>query len=360
MATMATIESETPTTTTSDVVEFRQAVSHKLRHLTSTMAFYGSHASKARFEAKKGQQRGAAVCANIMLTGSAKYCKAKRMKAKTRKNRRRRRKLSQQKRAIKQQIVRTVYDSVDAQIIGVSNQIAVQDAAMDAIVSGIMNLDLSQNQAIHHALNAQVTTHEVMTNTLEQHRLLLKNQKEQLQQKFLELNHSPMNTVRRQYHGSQPQQQGPSLVAFGAAMIGRDGARMRGHAVGRTDVVRNHLLERQSRALTLVLHTDEYLTSQASAFFKSKACNVCGGQLSPVATNNQQGIFGLKHCTACCMFWDRDACAANNMFWAAHSTLEVGARPAPLARPAPGAPPPHHRPPLPPISLPLRTFLVTD
>ncbi|ORX42432.1 hypothetical protein DM01DRAFT_1387335 [Hesseltinella vesiculosa] len=333
MATMATIESETPTTTTCDVVEFRQAVSHKLRHLTSTMAFYGSHSSKARFEAKKGQQRGAAACVNIMLTGSAKYCKAKRMKAKTRKNRRRRRKLSQEKRAIKQQIVRSDYVAVDTQIADVDNQIAVQEAAMDAIVSGIMDLDLSQNQAIQSALNTHVTAHELMVNTLEQHRLLLKNQKEQLQQKFLELNHSPKNPMKKRYHGSRPQQQGPSLVAFGAAMIGRDGARIRGHAVGRTDAVRNHLLERQSRALAL-------------------ACNVCGGQLSPVANNNnQQGIFGLKHCTACCMFWDRDACAANNMFWAALSTLEVGARPAPLARPAPGGPH-HRRPTLPLISLP--------
>ncbi|ORX59530.1 hypothetical protein DM01DRAFT_1405059 [Hesseltinella vesiculosa] len=264
MATMATIESETPTTTTGDVVEFRQAVSHKLRHLTSTMAFYGSHSSKARFEAKKGQQRGAAACVNIMLTGSAKYCKAKRMKAKTRKNRRRRRKLSQEKRAIKQQIVRSDYVAVDTQIADVDNQIAVQEAAMDAIVSGIMDLDLSQNQAIQSALNTQVTAHELMVNTLEQHRLLLKNQKEQLQQKFLELNHSPKNPMKKRYHGSRPQQQGPSLVAFGAAMIGRDGARIRGHAVGRTDTVRNHLLERQSRALALLLHTDEYLTSQAS------------------------------------------------------------------------------------------------
>ncbi|ORX51201.1 hypothetical protein DM01DRAFT_144765 [Hesseltinella vesiculosa] len=67
MATMAMIESETPTTTTSDAVEFRQAVSYKLRHLTTTMTFYGRHASKSRFEAKKGQQRRAAACVNICI-----------------------------------------------------------------------------------------------------------------------------------------------------------------------------------------------------------------------------------------------------------------------------------------------------
>ncbi|ORX51933.1 hypothetical protein DM01DRAFT_139671 [Hesseltinella vesiculosa] len=32
------------------------------------------------------------------------------------------------------------------------------------------------------------------------------------------------------------------LISLGAAMIGRDGAHLRGHAVGRTDLVRRHLI----------------------------------------------------------------------------------------------------------------------
>ncbi|ORX44456.1 hypothetical protein DM01DRAFT_1340419 [Hesseltinella vesiculosa] len=120
-----------------------------------------------------------------------------------------------------------------------------------------------------------------------------------------------MNTVKRRYHAPSLSN-GPSLVVFGTATVDRD---------GRTNGLnQNHLIERQSSALTLVLHTDEYLTSQA--------CNVCGGQLSPVTTNNQQDIFVLKPCTSSCMFWDLDAFAASYKLWAARSMVEVWARPA--------------------------------
>jgi uncharacterized membrane protein YoaK (UPF0700 family) len=54
------------------------------------------------------------------------------------------------------------------------------------------------------------------------------------------------------------------LVAFGAGMLHSNHHHIHGYPVGSTNVVRRHMLERQRRALCLVGHTDEYLTSQVS------------------------------------------------------------------------------------------------
>jgi hypothetical protein len=56
------------------------------------------------------------------------------------------------------------------------------------------------------------------------------------------------------------------LVAFGAGMLGTNHNHIHGYPVGSTNVIRRHLIERQRRALCLVGHTNEYLTSQVSTF----------------------------------------------------------------------------------------------
>jgi hypothetical protein len=56
------------------------------------------------------------------------------------------------------------------------------------------------------------------------------------------------------------------LVAFGAGLISTNHNHIHGYPVGSTNLIRNHMLQRQRRALCIVGHTNEYLTSQVSTF----------------------------------------------------------------------------------------------
>ncbi|ORX46257.1 hypothetical protein DM01DRAFT_1150671 [Hesseltinella vesiculosa] len=152
---------------------------------------------------------------------------------------------------------------------------------------------------------------------------------------FIFYSSSRVRTVKHQFSGSLEPANGLPLISFGSAMVGRDGVHLRGHTVGRTDLVRRHLLERQKRALCLVSHTDEFWTSQN--------CHLCGEQLSPVRGTDGH-VFSLKHCSNCVAIWDRDACAASNMFWILEETVQNGVRPLTLTRPPADRPP---RPTLP-------------
>ncbi|SAL96053.1 hypothetical protein [Absidia glauca] len=151
------------------------------------------------------------------------------------------------------------------------------------------------------------------------------DEKESLQQKYLDqVGGSTMKRWKKNRHGSRDTTiTAIPLVAFGAGMLHTNHSHIHGYPVGSTNVVRRHMLERQRRALCLVGHTDEYLTSQI--------CASCGERMNNAEINNQQ-IYALKHCQRCNKIMNHDKNAASNMFSIMQSSIIGDGRPPALSR----------------------------
>ncbi|ORX61430.1 hypothetical protein DM01DRAFT_1122431 [Hesseltinella vesiculosa] len=353
--TMADIEANTPMTKTADPVAIRQTVQHKLICSESTFAFYNTDHAISNFELVKGKQRAIATAANFITTGSRKYTRRCRDKRKTRKNRKQRKRQAQRRRHARLLQIKDEYSNTKSRMDNLGRLREQHDELMDQMMRITLDHPLGVHpetrpeedqhrfaRQMNHALDQYGTAHDLATaainseiEALEQHLLTL-------QQKYLDPPQQPtrIRASKLPHHGSQETVDGLPLISFGDAMVGRDAQHFRGHAVGRTNNVRQHLIERQHRALCMVAHTNEFWTSQN--------CSTCGDQLSPVRTQDQSSIFALKFCTTCQTVWDRDVSAAANMFWILDETISNGARPLALTRP-----PEHHqpRPTLPAITL---------
>ncbi|KAI8328117.1 hypothetical protein BC941DRAFT_477171 [Chlamydoabsidia padenii] len=120
--------------------------------------------------------------------------------------------------------------------------------------------------------------------------------------------------IRRQHHERlQKRRHGSNdlyrttlpLVAFGAGMINTNTNHIHGYPVGSTNLIQQHMIERQRRGLCLVGHTNEHLTSQI--------CSSCDTRM-PNARLDERVIVALKSCILCDRVVNRDESAASNMY----------------------------------------------
>ncbi|ORX53471.1 hypothetical protein DM01DRAFT_1407648 [Hesseltinella vesiculosa] len=295
--TMADIETNTPMTKTADPVAIRQTVRHKLICSGSTFAFYNTDHAISNFELVKGKQRAIATAANIITTGSRKYTRRCRDKRETRKNRKQRKRQMQRKWHARLLQIKDEYSKTKSRLENLRRLSERHDELMDQM----KRITLDQPLGMHPETRPEEGQHQFareMNHALDRHGTAtaainteigaLEHHLVSLQQKYLDPPQQPtrMRASKLPYHGSQQTVDGLPLISFGDAM---------------------HLIKRQHQALCMVAHTNEFWTSQN--------CSTCGGQLSPVRTQDQSSIFALKFCTTCQMVWDRDVSAAANMFW---------------------------------------------
>ena len=75
-----------------------------------------------------------------------------------------------------------------------------------------------------------------------------------------------MRESKRQRHGTWKNvAANPKIIFYGTGLLGRrDQARVGHMPAGRSELVRQKLHEHQSQGFCLVVHTDEYLSSQVS------------------------------------------------------------------------------------------------
>jgi transposase len=99
-----------------------------------------------------------------------------------------------------------------------------------------------------------------------------------------------------------------SLVVFRSAMFGKDGARIKGHRHGITDMIFKQLKHRETLGELCLVTIDEYFTSQVCNKYKTR-------NLKNVTDSNGKKLHSVLRCLTCnTLIWNRDVMASKNMW----------------------------------------------
>ncbi|KAI8066484.1 hypothetical protein BC940DRAFT_334073 [Gongronella butleri] len=251
-----------------------------LANETTDSAFFADDHAAARFEARKGKQRVVDHSCNVILTGGRKY--SARGRRHTERNRKQPNFRTMRKRALRVSAAHGANASTQA-----------HHDHLDTVIQGLdAYVQLLQTMVPNPTLKPYI------------HR------------------HKPMRESKRQRHGTWKNVASDNEVIFyGTELLGRkDQARIGSLAAGRSELVRAKLHERQSQGFCLVIHTDEYLSSQV--------CNSCTSRL-----DNFGNVFTLKHCVEEAKVMNRDDNAASCILQVGQHQMQHGTRPLALRRP---------------------------